>query len=74
MLVYFGANEAIVFQCAKTSVITQLMQKHTPYFNSVHCMAHRTNLVVAILSSLKLISKVESLLTGMYNYFAHNLK
>jgi hypothetical protein len=37
-------------------------------------MAHRTNLVVATLSSLRLVSKVESLLVGMYNYFAHNLK
>ncbi len=37
-------------------------------------MAHRTNLVVATLSSLKLVSKVESLLVGMYNYFTHNPK
>jgi hypothetical protein len=50
------------------------MQKHTPYLSSVHCMAHCTNLAVAMLSSLKLVSKVESLLAGMYNYFAHDLK
>jgi hypothetical protein len=37
-------------------------------------MAHRTNLVIATLSYLKLASKVESLLVGMYNYFAHNTK
>jgi len=50
------------------------MQKHAPYFSGVHCMAHCTNLVVATLSSLKLVSKVESLLVGMYNYFIHNPK
>jgi hypothetical protein len=50
------------------------MQNHTPHFSSVHCMARCTNLVVALLSSLKLVSKVESLLAGMYNYFAHNFK
>ncbi len=49
------------------------MQKHTSYLSSVHCMAHRTNLVIT-LSFLKLISKVESLLAEMYNYFAHSFK
>jgi hypothetical protein len=48
------------------------MQKQTPYLSGVHCMAHRTNLAIAMLSSLKLVSKVESLLAKMYNYFAHS--
>jgi len=34
-------------------------------------MAHRTNLAITTLSSLKLVSKVENLLAWMYNYFAH---
>jgi hypothetical protein len=50
------------------------MQKHAPYLSGVHCMAHRTNLIVVMLSSLRLVSKVESLLVGMYNHFAHNPK
>jgi hypothetical protein len=50
------------------------MQKKTPYLSDVHCMAHRTNLAIAMLRSLKLVSKVESLLAKMYNYFAHSLK
>ncbi len=37
-------------------------------------MAHYTNLAIAMLSSLKLVSKVESLLAEMYNYFAHSPK
>jgi hypothetical protein len=59
---------------AKTGVITELMQKHAPYINGVHCMAHYTNLVIITLNFLRLVSKVESLLARMYNYFAHNPK
>jgi hypothetical protein len=39
------------------------MQKHAPYLSGV-----------AMLSYLKLVSKVESLLARMYNYFAQNPK
>jgi hypothetical protein len=52
-LICFGINKTIIFQGVKTSVITQLLQKHAPYLNGVHCMAHRTNLVIATLSSLR---------------------
>jgi hypothetical protein len=50
------------------------MQKYAPYLSGVHCMTHCTNLVVAMLSSLRLVSKVESLLARMYNYFARSPK
>jgi len=49
--VYFGANEVIVFQGLKPDVTTQLMQKHVPFVNGVHCMTHHTNLIVQTLSS-----------------------
>ncbi len=48
------------------------MQKHAPFVSGVHCMAHRTNLVVQTLSALSLVSKIESLLASMYNYFVHS--
>jgi hypothetical protein len=35
-------------------------------------MTHHTNLVVQTLSSLTLVAKIEALLVGMYNFFAHN--
>jgi hypothetical protein len=39
-LISFGANGALVFQGAKTSVITQLKETHTPFMLGVHCFAH----------------------------------
>jgi hypothetical protein len=47
------------------------MQNHVPFVSGVHRMAHRTNLVVQILSSLSLVGKIKSLVTSMHNYFAH---
>ncbi len=73
-LVYFGMNKVTIFQGAKIGVITQLMQKHAPYFSGVHYMAHCINIIVATLSSLKLVSKVENLIARMYNSFTHNSK
>jgi hypothetical protein len=37
-------------------------------------MAHRTNLVIQILSSLPLVIHLEHLLQTLHNYFAHSLK
>jgi hypothetical protein len=36
----------------------------------VHCCAHRLNLVVEILSSYPLVSKVEGLLASLFTYFS----
>ncbi len=73
-LVYLGENGVNVFRGVKAGVTTQLMRKHAPYVNSVHCMAHHTNLVVRTLGGLSLVTKTESLLSFTYNYFAHSPK
>jgi hypothetical protein len=73
-LVYLGENGVNVFQGVKVGVTTQLMTKHAPYVKSVHCMAHHTNLVVRTLGGLSLVTKIESLLSFTYNYFAHSPK
>ncbi len=39
-LINFGVNGALVFQGAKTNVITQLNKTHTPFMLGVHCFAH----------------------------------
>jgi hypothetical protein len=70
----FGVDRVTIFQGVKNGVITQIMQKHAPFVSGVHCMAHRTNLVVQTFSALSLVSKLESLLAAMYNYFVHSLK
>jgi hypothetical protein len=58
-LIYFGVYIITIFHGAKIGVTTQLMQKHAPYLSGVHYMAHCTNITVATLHSLKLVSKVE---------------
>jgi hypothetical protein len=47
------------------------MQNHVSFVSGVHYMAHHTNLVVQILSSLSLVGKIKNLLASMHNYFAH---
>jgi hypothetical protein len=73
-LVCFRTNGVNVFQGVKVGVTTQLMMKHVPYVNGVHCMAHHTNLVVQTLGGLSLVTKTESLLSFTYNYFTHSPK
>jgi hypothetical protein len=50
------------------------VQKHALFVDGVHCMAHRINLVVQTLSFMSLVSKIETLLASMFNYFAHSQK
>ncbi len=71
-LVCFGIDKIIIFQGAKIGMTIQLMQKHTSYLNGVHYMAHYTNIIVATLSSLRLVSKVENFITRMYNSFTQH--
>lgn len=73
-LVYFGVDKITIFHNVKSGVMTQLMQKYIPFVSDVHCMAHRTNIVVQTLNTLSLVSKIEFLFVSMYNYFCHNLK
>jgi len=60
-VVCFGVDGAIIFQGLKKSVTIQLMNKHNPFFVGIHCMAHRCNLAMQILSSLSLVAKIKVL-------------
>jgi hypothetical protein len=71
-LVCFGANGMIIFHGFKPDVTTQLMPKHVLFMSTVHYMTHHTNIVVQTLNGLTLVVKIETLLVGMYNFFAHN--
>jgi hypothetical protein len=73
-LVCFGANKMTIFQGLKFGVTTQLMHKHALFVSNVHVMAHCTNLVVQTFSGLTLVTKIETLLIGMYNFFTHSPK
>jgi hypothetical protein len=43
-----------------------LKEKHAPFMFNLHCVAHRTNLVVQTLPQLSLVLKIESLFHLMY--------
>ncbi len=73
-LISFGANGVSIFQGAKIGVTTQLKEKFSPYMLGVHCVAHRTNLVIQTLSKLPLVSKIETMLQSIYTYYFLSLK
>jgi hypothetical protein len=47
-LINFGVDNVNVFQGTKSSVTKYIHDDLVPYSIGVHCMAHRTNLVVHI--------------------------
>ncbi len=62
------------FQGSKTSVIVQLKGNHTPFVLNVHCVTHRTSLVMQMLFQLTLVAKIELLLQFVYNYHSQSPK
>jgi hypothetical protein len=60
-VVCFGALGVTIFQGLKIGVTIQLMNKHNPFFFSIHYMAHRCNLVMQTLSSLSLVANIEAM-------------
>jgi hypothetical protein len=48
-LIYFGANGVNVFEGTKNGVTKKIKENYAPHSIGVHCMAHRTNLVVQTL-------------------------
>jgi hypothetical protein len=51
-LMTFSAYWVSIFQGIRSGVIQQISKEWVPHSMGVHCMAHRTNLVVQILSHL----------------------
>ncbi len=48
----FGADGVFVFQATRSSGTWQIFDAWAPHSIGVHCMAHKTNLVVQTLSHL----------------------
>jgi hypothetical protein len=68
--VCFRADGASVLQGKRQGVTTQLQVKHAPHMHGMHCVVHRTDLPVEVLSELPLVSRVEELIIGLYSYFS----
>ncbi len=64
-----GANGISMFHKVRFNVTTWMKTKQASYFILVQCMAHRINLVMQILSSMPMISKLEIFLQLFYGYF-----
>ncbi len=60
--VCISCDKKFVFQGNYIKVTFQLKSHVTPFLIGVHCMAHRTNLVVVMLSKLPLVSCIEFML------------
>jgi hypothetical protein len=73
-LISFGADGVSVFQGVRTGVIVQLKDSHAPFVMEIHCMSHRTNLVVQTLSQVPLVARIEDMLQSLYSFFSHSPK
>jgi hypothetical protein len=52
MFMTFDVDEVFVFQGTKSGVTKKFIDGWVPHSMGVHCMAHRTNFVVQIMSHL----------------------
>jgi hypothetical protein len=73
-LVCFGSDGAAVLQGKRNGVTVQIQGQHAPHCHGMHCVAHRTDLVVEVLSELDMISSIEKLLKKLYSYFCKSPK
>ncbi len=73
-LVCFGVNGFNTFQGLRWRVTIQIQRQYDPFVVNVHCMAHRTNLVVQTFSNPPLVFHIENMLQCLYGYFNHSPK
>ncbi len=57
------------FQGVQSKVIALMKTQQTPFLIGIHCMTHKTNLVMQSLSSMPMVSKMEDLFQSIYGYF-----
>ena len=64
-----GVDGASVMQGHKGGLCKKIKNDLAPYAIPIHCMAHRMNLAFGIVSNFGFVSKVESLIKEIYQYF-----
>ena len=55
-------------------VTNKLQVFHTLHMQAMHCVAHRSNIVVQCLSDLEIVARIETLLVVLHKYFSKSLK
>ncbi len=73
-VVCFNVDGATTFQSITIGVSTQLKKKSSHFYIPMDCVVHGTNLVVFTLFDPSIITKIETLLVGVYAYFNHSSK
>ncbi|KAJ9516339.1 hypothetical protein QJQ45_001026 [Haematococcus lacustris] len=74
-LVAFCSDGASTFMGAHNRVIAKLQQQHVSYMVGVHCVAHRTTLVVGDAFRVSpLMQQLDSALKGVHSLFAKSPK
>jgi hypothetical protein len=73
-LVCFGSDGASVLQGKRNGVTVQIQGMHAPHCQSMHCVAHRTDLAVEVLLELSMISAIKKLLRKLHSYFSKSPK
>ena len=68
-MVSIGANGPSVMQGHKGSLCKKIKNYLAPYVIPIHCMARRMNLAFVIFNNFFCVSKVESLIKEIYQYF-----
>ncbi len=73
-LVCVGVDGASIMQGHKGSLCKKIKNDLAPYAIPIHCTAHRMNLAFEIVSNFGCVSKVESLIKEIYQYFCRSPK
>ena len=74
ILVCVIVDGASVMQGHKGGLCKKIKNNLAPYAIPIHCMAHRMNLAFGIVSNFGCVSKVESLIKEIYQYFYRSPK
>jgi hypothetical protein len=61
-LISMGCEGNNVFEGARASLTTQMKENVAPFIMGIHCFTHQINLVVLVLSKLRLVVQLEALL------------
>jgi hypothetical protein len=71
----FGVDGMNVFQGVHNGVTCQMQYyKYSPCSEGIHCMAHRTTLIVQTLFQIPIMKSIEELLQSLFFFFSHSLK
>jgi hypothetical protein len=63
-------DDVVVFQGKHKGMFSQLKDMEVFHMVGVHCVAHRTNLVIQILSAFPMVSRIEGWLQNLHALFS----